>query len=96
MWPAQLAEDNAGYRRSSSITLLATFLNEASGINDVSRGFFCITIILQTTSVVDSKKNPSQLTKPVNTRENCSCHVKTRDLHVKTGTHHGYMPTQKV
>ncbi len=59
-------------------------------------GSFCITIILQTTSVVASKNNPTQLTKPVNARENCSHHVKTRGSHVKTGTRHGQVPTQKV
>ncbi len=57
---------------------------------------FCSTIILQTTSIVASKINPIQLTKPVNACENCFRHVKTRGLHVKTGTRHGYVPTQKV
>ncbi len=40
-------------------------------------GPFCITVILQTTWVFASKMFPTQLTKPVNARENCSCCVKT-------------------
>jgi hypothetical protein len=59
-------------------------------------GPFCITIILQTTSVFASNLIPTQLTKPVNAHKNCSRHVKTRGSYVKTGTRHGYVPTQKV
>jgi hypothetical protein len=58
-------------------------------------GYFVL-IILQTTSVFASKTNPTQLTKPVNAHENCPHHVKTRGLQVKTGSHLGYIPTQKV
>ena len=47
-------------------------------------GPFCTTIILQTTSIFASNFIPTQLTKPVNARKNCSRRVKTRGLYVKT------------
>ncbi len=59
-------------------------------------GPFCITMILQTTSVFARKLIPTQFTKPVSTRKNCSRCVKTRGLYIKTGTRHGYVSTQKV
>ncbi len=57
---------------------------------------FYITMISQTTSIFARKLILPQLTKPVNAHKNCSRHVKTRRSYVKTGTHHGYVPTQKV
>ncbi len=109
--PDQLAEDNANNHSSSYTALSALLLNKAALPIQLSQhcfwtkliasmtwveGLFYITIIWQTTSIVASKLILTQLTKPVNARKNCSCRVKTRGLYVKTGTRHGYIPTQKV